>query len=253
MPESIGQFYPTQVPSYTEAADIRKAFNLYHYGTETVPTNEGDILSDSVAGYIRDTLAAVEAAQIGETVIQALDASTNLNDLTASGIYKSTSSPTTALNYPSTSNGILTYYQTSDNTFFQTYLSLAGAFWWRYATQPQATRVWSAWQKAALENHTHDTRYYTQSQINAKITSTPTASRVAVIDSSGQIVSSTTTTDAEIEYLAGTTDNIQTQLDAKSDSGHNHNSLYYQKTETAKVTVSSTQPTSPSVGDLWFY
>lgn len=262
MPEQIGQFYPTQVPSYTEAADIRKAFNLYHYGTETVPTNEGDILADSVAGYIRDTLAAVEAAQIGETVISSLDATTDLNLLTASGVYKSTASPTTALNYPSTSGGILTYYQTSDNTFFQTYLSLAGAFWWRYATQPQATRVWSAWQKAALENHTHDTRYYTQSQINAKITATPTASRAAVINASGQIVSATNTTNAEIEYLSGVTDNIQTQLDAKSETTHNHNDLYYTISgtgsgkETARVFVKDPSTGNPSgavAGDLWFW
>lgn len=253
MPEQIGNFYPTQVPSYTEAADIRKAFNLYHYGTETVPTNEASILDDSIAGYIRDVFAAVEAAQIGATVIQPLDGLTNLNDLTESGVYKSTASPTTALNYPSTSGGILTYYQTSDNTFFQTYLSLAGAFWWRYATQPQAARIWSAWQKAALENHTHDTRYYTQSQINSKITATPTGSRIAVIDAAGQIVSSTTATDAEVEYLAGVTDNIQDQLDLKASSVHDHNSLYYLKNETAKVTVSSTQPTNPSVGDLWFW
>lgn len=262
MPEQIGQFYPTQVPSYTEAADIRKAFNLYHYGTETVPTNEADILSDSVAGYIRDTLAAVEAAQIGETVIQALDGVTNLNDLTESGVYKSTASPTTALNYPSTSGGILTYYQTSDNTFFQTYLSLAGAFWWRYATQPQATRVWSAWQKAALENHTHDTRYYTQSQINAKITATPTASRAAVINASGQIVSSATVTDTEVEALAGISANIQTQLDDKSDSTHVHDDRYYTISgtgagkETARVFVkdpSSGNPSGAVAGDLWFW
>lgn len=261
MPESIGQFFSTQVPSYTEAADIRKAFNLYHYGTETVPTVEGDILSNSMAGYIRDTLAAVEAAQIGETVIQSLTTE-NINDLTESGVYKSPASPATALNYPSTSQGLLSFWQTTDNTFFQVYISTANGYWWRTATQPQATRVWSEWQKAAVENHVHDTRYYTQSQVNAKITATPVASRAAVIDSSGQIVSATNTTDAEIEYLSGVTDNIQDQLDNKSDADHVHDDRYYTISgtgagkETARVFVKDPATGTPFgavEGDLWFW
>lgn len=262
MPEQIGQFYPTQVPSYTEAADIRKAFNLYHYGTETVPATEQDIISSSMAGYIRDTLDAIANAEIGAIVINPLGETANLNDLTESGVYKSTASPTLLLNYPSTATGLLTYYQTTDNTFFQTYISTAGAFWWRYGTQPQASRLWSAWQKAAVENHTHDTRYYTQPQINAKITPTPTAERAAVINSSGQIVSATNTTDAEIEHLSGATDNIQDQLDGKSDTAHVHDDRYYTVSgtgagkETARVFVkdpSTGNPTGAVAGDLWFW
>lgn len=264
MPEQIGQFYPTQVPSYTEAADIRKAFNLYHYGTEVVPTDETQILSSSMAGYIRDTLAAIDAAQIGETVISALTTE-NLNDLTQSGVYKSATSPTTALNYPSTSPGILNYWQTTDNTFFQTYISTAGNMWWRAATQPQATRVWTAWAKAALENHTHDTRYYTQSQINAKLTATPTASTVPVYNASSQIVSSTVTS-TELGHLSGATSNLQTQIDSKSATTHIHDDRYYIKASvsdpgvdgevTARVFVkdpATGNPFGAAEGDLWFW
>ena len=261
MPEQIGQFFPTQVPSYTEAADIRKAFNLYHYGTETVPTVEGDILSSSMAGYIRDTLAAVEAAQIGETVIQSLTTE-NLNDLTESGVYKSAPSPTTALNYPSTSPGLLSYWQTTDNTFFQVYISTANVYWWRTAIQPQASRVWSDWQRSAVENHTHDTRYYTQSQINAKIEATPTASTAAVFDANGKLVSVPAVTSQEVGYLAGAQDNIQDQLDAKSDDTHTHDDIYYTISgtgsgkETARVFVkdpASGNPFGAVAGDLWFW
>lgn len=262
MPEQIGSFYPTQVPSYTEAADIRKAFNLYHYGTETVPTQESQILSNSIAGYIRDTLAAVEAAQIGETVIRSLDGTTNLNDLTESGVYKSTTSPTTALNYPAAQVGLLNYWQTTDNTFFQIYIGTDAGYWWRVATQPQATRLWGAWQKASVEGHTHDTRYFTQSQINAKLEASPVASSAAVYDATGRLVSLSTVTSAEVGRLAGVSSNIQTQLDGKSPSSHNHDDRYYTISgtgagkETARVFVkdpATGNPFGAVAGDLWFW
>ena len=173
MPESIGQFFPTQVPSYTEAADIRKAFNLYHYGTEEIPSTEEAILSSSMAGYIRDTLQAVADANIGATVVIALGPTDDLDLLETSGSYKSTATPNVAdLHYPSISPGILNVWITADSTYFQTYLStLDNGSWWRTGTKPQATVIWSAWGKSAVENHTHDTRYYTISQISPKTTS----------------------------------------------------------------------------------
>lgn len=256
MPESIGQFFPTQVPSYTEAADIRKAFNLYHYGTEEVPSSEENILSSSMAGYIRDTLQAVQDADIGATVIAPLDETDDLNLISTSGAYKSTSVPNIAsLHYPSTSSGVLNVWVTTDNTYFQTYISTSdNGFWWRSGTKPQATVNWSAWSKAALENHTHDGRYYTISQINGKIDTTTVANTVAVYDDSSPAkITSSPITVEELGYLDNLTGNVQDQLDLKAVATHTHDDIYYQRSETARVTVSSTQPSGPSVGDLWFW
>jgi hypothetical protein len=256
MPESIGQFFPTQVPSYTEAADIRKAFNLYHYGTEEIPSTEEAILSSSMAGYIRDTLQAVQDADIGATVVIALTSTDDLNLLVTSGSYKSTAIPDLeSLHYPSTSPGILNFWITADSTYFQTYLSVVdNGSWWRVGTKPQATVIWSEWSKAALENHTHDGRYYTISQINSKLSATTVANTVGIYDDSTPAkLTSSAITVAELNYLDNVTGNIQEQLNLKSATTHNHNTLYYQKSETAKVTVSSTQPSSPAINDLWFY
>lgn len=256
MPEQIGSFFPTQVPSYTEAADIRKAFNLYHYGTETVPTNESQILASSMAGYIRDTLAAIDAVVAGAATITNLT-SENLNDLTQTGVYHSATSPTTALNYPSTLIGLLNFWvSSSNNTYFQTYITNASAsgsnFYWRTGLKIQATITWGEWQQPAKTGHTHDDRYYTISQINNKVNTSLTPSTVAYVDSTGKISSLDSVSNTELSYLDGVTSAIQGQIDGKSALGHTHTN-YWLKTETAKVTVSSTAPSNPSVGDLWFW
>lgn len=275
MPEQIGSLYPTQVPSYTEAADIRKAFNLYHYGTETVPASENDILSSSMAGYIRDVFAAVESAQIGETVVLSLDSTTNLNfsDAVQNGTYKSainlTNEEALALNYPVNSLGLLTFIKTSNSTYFQTYISVSdNGYWWRVGVKPQVDVIWGTWQKAAEINHTHDTRYYTQSQINAKLNlSTMTPSSAAIVDSSGRVTSSTIISQAELETLnnintaSGIT--IQAQLDSKASTSHLHDSRYYLRSDvldpqsgaqkSVRVFVQSTQPTGAAVGDIWLW
>lgn len=68
MAEDIGNIYKTKIPSYAEAADIQAALKLYHYGSETVPTNEGEILADSVAGHLdnlQDQVDTLDARGIG--------------------------------------------------------------------------------------------------------------------------------------------------------------------------------------------
>ena len=257
MAEKIGDFYPTQVPSYTEAADIRKAFNLYHYGTEEVPASEEDILSQSMAGYIRDVLAAVEAADIGETVVSPLDDTDNLNfsEAVSSGIYKSainlTAEQATELNYPINSLGLLSFTKTTDSTFFQTYISVSdGGYWWRVGVKPQVDVVWGLWQKAAESNHTHDTRYYTQSQINAKVGMTGmTASRAAIVDSTGKLTSSTTT-QADLEKVGG--------LSASGILGANPLHTYLSALagklpSNQKIYVQSATPTGAVPGDIWLW
>lgn len=58
MSSSIGNIYTTQIPDYTEAADIQAALKLYHYGSTTVPTQDqiggsGGIIANSVAGHLK--------------------------------------------------------------------------------------------------------------------------------------------------------------------------------------------------------
>ncbi len=257
MSEIIGNFFPTRVPSYTEAADIRKAFNLNHYGTEEVPTSEAEILADSMAGYIRDTLEAIDAVVVGAAAITNLGALENLNDLAQTGVYHSTTSPTTALNYPATTIGLLNFWlSSSNNTYYQTYVTNASAegssFYWRTGLKVQATITWGAWQQVSKDGHTHDARYFTQSQINAKINPSITASKAVATDSTGKLVSLDTVSATELGYLSGVTGAIQNQLSLKAAVDHTH-PTYLLKTETAKVTVSSTAPSSPAVGDLWFW
>jgi|694.fasta_scaffold00107_130 hypothetical protein len=72
--ESIGSIYPTQIPGYDDAADIKAALKLYHYGSVTVPTvdeigtDPGEIVANSVAGHLKalDTrIDLVEAVGVG--------------------------------------------------------------------------------------------------------------------------------------------------------------------------------------------
>jgi hypothetical protein len=68
--EDIGTIYKTQIPGYEDSADIQAALKLYHYGTTDVPTQESQILQNSVAGHLKalDTrVDSVEASGIGSS------------------------------------------------------------------------------------------------------------------------------------------------------------------------------------------
>lgn len=254
MPEQIGPFYPTKVPSYSEAADIRQAFNLYHYGTTEVPATEAGILPESMAGYIRDTLNAIDNIQEGIATISILGETINLNDTVITGLYQSTTTPTTILNYPTNIAGLLNV-STSGNYTYQTYLSLAAGntpseLYFRTGTKVQATIVWDTWFAVSKVGHTHS-EFYTKSEINAKLVASPSLNTVAIFDASGRL-SSSAISSTELGYVSGTTSNIQSQLDNRSLVGHTH-PTYWLKTETAKVTVSQSAPLNPSIGDLWFW
>jgi hypothetical protein len=65
---SIGNILPTQIPDYTEAADIQAALKLYHYGSATVPTvdqigGDGGIIANSVAGHLKALDVRLDAAE----------------------------------------------------------------------------------------------------------------------------------------------------------------------------------------------
>lgn len=77
MSSSIGNILPTQIPDYTEAADIQAALRLYHYGSNTVPTvdqigGNGGIVANSVAGHLKALdirLDTAEATGIGSEYV----------------------------------------------------------------------------------------------------------------------------------------------------------------------------------------
>lgn len=252
MPEPIGILYPTQVPLKTEAADIRKALNLYHYGTDTVPTDESQIIAESMAGYIRDVTQAVNDINAGLAVINNLNIDENLNDIIITGVYNSISSPTTALQYPSTVAGLLIVHNPELGAIFQRYHTSGSTNNIYFRSYNTATSSWSSWSLVSKDGHTHDARYYTKDQIDLRLSTSVAVSRAIVSDDQGKINSSTVTS-TELSYLSGLLSNAQSQLDGKSNVGHTHNDLYYTKSEQPKIYVQSTQPTSASDGDLWFW
>jgi hypothetical protein len=259
MPEPIGPIFPTQVPSYSEAADIRKAFNLYHYGTETVPTLETQVLRNSVAGemrYINQRLAEIEA---GASEIIQLTQDQSLNDITVSGIYHSPESVPSDKNYPVATAGILITYRhvVGLNTFvYQSYQTsgVSNNLYWRVGNLAGATPTWQDWALASKNGHTHPENV-TNTTFNSRIASSFTSSRAAIIDSSGRIASSPNITDQELNQLDGisTANTIQTQLDDKAALNHLHDDRYHRLSVQPRVFVQSSTPTGANVGDLWFW
>lgn len=77
MSSPIGNILPTQIPDYTEAADIQAALKLYHYGSTTVPTvdqigGNGGIIANSVAGHLKALdvrLDTAEATGVGSDYV----------------------------------------------------------------------------------------------------------------------------------------------------------------------------------------
>lgn len=65
MSEDIGTIYKTQIPGYEESADIQAALKLYHYGTETVPTQESEIVANSVVGHIKALDTRIDSLEVG--------------------------------------------------------------------------------------------------------------------------------------------------------------------------------------------
>lgn len=254
MPEPIGNFFPTQVPAYTESADIREAFNLYHYGTTSVPTSEGDILPESMAGYIRDTLSAIDNVEAGVTAVKNLGISEDLNEVVDTGAYQSTASPSTSLNYPSSTNGILIVY-TSDSasTTYQAYYTVGPSVQFYFRSTGLGTTTWSDWSQVSKSGHLHDDRYYTEAEIDSRISTSVTSSSAAIVDADGKLTSSPLISQTELELLEGIESNVQSQLNDRALASHNHNDLYYTKAEQPRIYVQSNQPSGASAGDLWFF
>jgi hypothetical protein len=257
--------FPINIPAYTDTADIQKAFLRYHYGIDTIPDENYEIVDTSVSGYLRDTLTALQQAQSELSVVPKLTSVQNLNDIIDNGNYLATDNPTTGsstvapigLNYPSTTRGVLRVVSdTNDILTFQTYQTIQATndFWWRTATQTLGTRIWSPWVRSSKDGHTHE-QYATNDQLSNKIDSSISASKAVATDSAGKIVSLDVTA-TELGYLKEVTSSVQSQLGDKAPLSHNHNDLYFTKTEQPKIFVQSTSPgtgTGVKTGDLWFW
>jgi hypothetical protein len=69
--ENIGSLYPTKIPGYDDAADIKAALRLYHYGSESYDstnTDPDEIPVSSVAGHLRaldDGVAELQSIGFG--------------------------------------------------------------------------------------------------------------------------------------------------------------------------------------------
>ena len=272
----IDPLYPVDLPEYTDAADIKKAFYRYHYGTDDAITDENEILPNSMAGYIKSTLEALAVAQNRLSEIPVLSSVTNLNTVTQNAIYLSTSNPSSANNYPTTSVGILSVVTDEDATYsFQIYQSITNQYFWRSGVKNFVTNTftWGSWLQASDTTHTHS-QYVQNDTLNNKVDSAIGASSVALralaTDASGKIITVAGTSSTDVARISGLTDNIMTLLGGKSDTSHTHPNTYYAQQSfantagvkhTARVFVQSDQPSAgnadpekrPAAGDLWFW
>ncbi len=242
MSQSIGQEFLTQIPALSDNANIQEAFRLYHYGIATEPDEGTPIAANSIEAHLKTLAQNILNIENNQSSVSTLDGQ-NLNDIT-SGTWQKSTTPASNLNYPTLYPGILVVIGTG-GAVYQTYQTVGGSSgtnnrFWRGRTSTVGD--WSDWKQISSEGHTHDSRYYTESEIDAKISTSMTANTVAVLDSTGKITSSASINTTELNYLDGVTSNIQTQLNNR-----------YTKSETARIFVQQAQPSSPQAGDLWIW
>lgn len=253
MSTEIGRDYTAFIPSLSDDANIQEAFRMYHFGTqdgsEPAP---GDTLTSGIESHFANLQFQIDGITAGVDEIKSdLDDNDNLdlNSLDSaaeSGLYRRSSIPLSGKNYPELSAGLLSVVASGTGAIYQVYQTLGGAsgtnnYYWRGR---DGSSNWSAWGQASKVGHNHDGSYYTEAEIDARIEaqSALTASSVVVTDSSKKITSSSTISSTELGYLNGATSNIQDQLNDR-----------YEKSETARVFVQETTPSSPQVNDLWIW
>jgi hypothetical protein len=229
-----------------------------------------------MAGWLKFLSGKITTLENGISNVQNLTPIQNLNDITATKFYVSTTSPTVVINYPTTTPGFLNVVS-KDSRVYQTYQSIRNtdstsfpdpdAFYWRSGVTSVGITTWSDWSKASKDGHTHNTLYYTKSEVNTRILwEAFEPGRVVITNSSGQITYSDITT-AELAALndIGAV-SLANQLLNKANSTHFHDDRYYLRPtatnpqtgaqRTQRVFVqdpSSGTPTGASAGDLWFW
>jgi hypothetical protein len=229
------ELFNTQVPALSDDANIQEALRLYHYGTDTVPSNPANIEPESVAGYFRAVQIALSTLQPEPKEV--LGAGENLNSKTSQGIYSQDSDADArslnSLNYPLFSTNLdgsdglayagLLSVIVHENIIYQTYqmTSVPGFFF-----RSRVGSVWSAWTRMASFLHNHNNIYYTKEEMDqslqGKQASIPSSAPVATLlstaltqdralisNSSGQVaVIGTNVTSTSLGLLANTTQSV---------------------------------------------
>lgn len=247
MSTEIGRDYTAFIPSLSDDANIQEAFRMYHFGTqdgsEPAP---GDALTSGIESHLASLKNDIDNLAAGTDVIGDLTDVMDLNSVVDSGTYRRASVPPNTLNYPELVSGLLRVAKTAGDAVYQIYQTIGGTsgtnnYYWRGR---DAASNWSAWSQASKVGHNHDSLYYTETEIDAKIEaqSALTASSVVVTDANKKITSSSTISSTELGHLNGVTSNIQDQLNDR-----------YTKAESARIFVQETTPSSPQVNDLWIW
>jgi hypothetical protein len=265
----IGSKYNTKIPTLLENADIQTAFTLYHYGQDTEPATEDDLLDDSIAGYLND----LEGKKINKKPVL-ISGGTSFNSNIVTGYYlvSNLEVAATVAQLPPLNNvkypGLLEVVaETESGVVYQTYHMVDGV---QDGVNAKAWRAfynsgWTDWRYASDDRHVHDTSVLVsgtlgvnrggtggntpalaRTSIGAQASSTGVSSSVVVTDSSGVITPSATITVPELNQLDGisTSSTIQTQLNSKPTSN----------IVNQKIFVQPTPPTAGvKTGDLWFW
>lgn len=236
--ENIGNLFKTQIPGFDDAADIQAALKLYHYGSTSYNSASDDpsgLIPNSIAGHFQEITNRLDALNVQELNILGL--AENLNTKTEEGRYSQNSNSDArslnSANYPTVNGlayaGILSVVA-AENFIYQTYQTSGlpagfprNALFFRSRND---ALVWGQWVQLSDTSHTHDDRYFTETETNNLLTGKQNvvsgaastvvsenleANRALVSNASGKIEQSSITS-GQLLHLSGVTSEIQSQL-----------------------------------------
>lgn len=175
----------------------------------------------------------------------------------------------TATIYPPTSVGTAGQYWESDGSGAGVWVTKDTAPTSGSTKAVTSGAVYTALSGKAASSHTHDDRYYTETEMDTKLSakadasalsakqdtvtggastitgSNLTASRALISNTDGKVAVSAVTS-TELGYLDGVTSAIQTQLNGKAASSHTHDDRYF--TESEVTTKLGTKQDTMSAG-----
>lgn len=258
MSTSIGRDFTSLIPSLSDDANIQQAFRMYHYGRSDGSDPAPADPVNGIEGYLADLQLQINNLESGTDLVSDLGNSTDLNSVITSGTYRRSSAPSTGLNYPELSSGLLIVTAATSTVIYQIYQTLGGSsgtnhYYWRGR---DASGNWSEWAQSSKTGHNHDSIYYRKTEIDARITEQASlgANSVLITDIDKKITTSPSISSTELSYLNNVGSNIQEQLNSKAATDHNHDGIYHKIGVQPKIFVQSTTPSSGvQVNDLWFW
>lgn len=156
-----------QIPTLDEAADIRAALRIYHYGSETT---DPDLQSSEFLGSVAGELSSLNSSKRNISV-DSLASSINLDNVTDSGVYyASSAAATSGSNYPlisGTARAGFLLVETLGGVTVQRYITtdsnsaLNAVVFTRTKILSPSGSVWSpaVWSRLSDSSHNHDERY----------------------------------------------------------------------------------------------